>query len=251
MENITLDLQGSFISKEELEKIKPEIMAAQETLLDSKGVSCEMTGWLDYMYRMDKNEYEEIKTAAKYIRENSEAFIILGIGGSYLGAKAAIEAIRGDFHNELLSPQVYYAGQNLSGAYLKKLIQVVKEKKACIIVISKSGTTLETALSFRVFRELMEKKYGEESKKRIFVVTDKDKGALKSMSDLKGYKTFVVPDDIGGRYSVITPVGLLPMAAAGLDIDKFIEGLKSGAKEYSDRNFESNICLLYTAARNI
>ena len=251
MENISLDLHGSFIDEDELKEIEPEIMAAQDTLLDRKGVSCEMTGWLDYMYRMDKNEYEEIKTVAKYIKENSEAFILLGIGGSYLGAKAAIEAVRGDFHNELSRPQVYYAGQNLSGAYLKKLIQIVKEKEVCIIVISKSGTTLETALSFRVFRELMEEKYGKESKSRIFVVTDKFKGALKSMSELKGYKTFVVPDDIGGRYSVITPVGLLPMAAAGLDIDKFMEGLKSGAEEYSDRNFESNACLLYTAARNI
>ena len=251
MENIKLDLHGSFIEENELKEIKSEIMAAQEMLLDRKGVSSEMTGWLDYMYRMDKNEYEEIKKAAKYIKENSQAFILLGIGGSYLGAKAAIEAVRGDFHNELSSPQVYYAGQNLSGAYLKKLIQVVKEKEVSIIVVSKSGTTLETALSFRIFKDLMEEKYKGKSKDRIFIVTDKDKGALKSISDLKGYKTFVVPDDIGGRYSVITPVGLLPMAAAGLDIDKFVEGLKSAAKEYSARNFDSNTCLLYTAARNI
>jgi len=251
MDKIKLDLHGSFIEENELKTIKPEIMAAHEMLLDRKGVSSEMTGWLDYMYRMDKNEYREIKEAANYIKKNSQAFILLGIGGSYLGAKAAIEAVRGDFHNELLSPQVYYAGQNLSGQYVKKLIQVIKEKEVCIIVVSKSGTTLETALAFRIFRDLMEEKYGEKSNDRIFVVTDRDKGALKSMSELKGYKTFVVPDDIGGRYSVITPVGLLPMAAAGLDIDKFIEGLKSGAKEYSEKNFESNISLLYAAARNI
>lgn len=251
MENIKLDLNGSFINKEEFQTIKTEIMQAQETLLDRKGVSSEMTGWLDYMYRMDTNEYEDIKTAGAYIRENSEAFILLGIGGSYLGAKAAIEAVRGDFYNELCTPQVYYAGQNLSGAYLKKLIQIVKEKEICIIVISKSGTTLETALSFRVFRDLMEEKYGGESRNRIFIITDQFKGALKSMSDLKKYKTFVVPDDIGGRYSVITPVGLLPIAAAGLDTDKFIEGLKSGLEEYTDRNFENNICCLYAAARNI
>ena len=251
MENINLDLKGSFIDEKELQEIKAEIMTAQEILLDKKGVSSEMTGWLDYMYRMDEKEYGEIKTAAKYIKENSEAFILLGIGGSYLGAKAAIEAIRGDFHNELCSPKVYYAGQNLSGAYLKKLIQIVKEKEVCVIVISKSGTTLETALSFRIFRDLMEEKYGEESKNRIFAVTDKHKGALKNMADLKDYKTFVVPDDIGGRYSVITPVGLLPMAAAGIDIDKFNEGLKSGAEEYNKRDFENNICCLYAAARNI
>ena len=135
MDNIKLDLTGSFISEEELHEIKTEIMSAQETLIDRKGVSSEMTGWLDYMYRMDADEYRDIKNAAKYIKENSEAFILLGIGGSYLGAKAAIEAIRGDFHNELFSPQVYYAGQNLSGAYLKKLIKVINEKKVCIIVI--------------------------------------------------------------------------------------------------------------------
>lgn len=251
MENINLDLKGSFIEENDLHEIKREIMTAQEILLDRKGVSSEMTGWLDYMYRIDKNEYQEIKSAAKYIRDNSEAIIILGIGGSYLGAKAAIEAIRGDFHNELCRPKVYYAGQNLSGAYLKKLIQIVKEEQVSVIVISKSGTTLETALSFRIFRDLMEEKYGKESKNRIFAVTDQFKGALKSMSDLKGYKTFVVPDDIGGRYSVITPVGLLPMAAAGLDTDKFIEGLKSGAEEYTNRDFENNICCLYSAARNI
>lgn len=251
MENIKLDLDGSFISEEELRLIREEISTAQEILLDRRGVSSEMTGWLDYMHRMDVNEYEEIKASAKFIKENSEAFILLGIGGSYLGAKAAIEAVRGDFHNELCSPRVYYAGQNLSGAYLKKLIQVVKEKEICLIVISKSGTTLETALSFRILRDMMESKYGEESRRRIFAVTDKTKGALKSISDLKKYKTFQVPDDIGGRYSVITPVGLLPMAAAGLDTDKFIAGLKSGAEEYADRNFENNICCLYAAARNI
>ena len=251
MDNIKLDLNGSFIDEEELQLIKSEILAAQEILLDRKGVSSEMTGWLDYMYRMDKNEYEEIKASAKYIKENSEAFILLGIGGSYLGAKAVIEAVRGDFHNELCSPKVYYAGQNLSGAYLRKLIEVVNEKEICIIVISKSGTTLETALSFRILGDMMEEKYGEESRNRIFVVTDKIKGALKSMSDLKKYKIFEVPDDIGGRYSAITPVGLLPIAAAGLDTDKFIEGLKSGAEEYTDRNFENNICCLYAAARNI
>lgn len=251
MENIKLNISGSFIEEDDLKEIKPEIMAAQEKLLDRKGVSCEMTGWLDYMDRIGEKEYEEIKRAASYIKENSEAYILLGIGGSYLGAKAAIEAVRGDFHNELSSPKVYYAGQNLSGSYLKKLIKLIREKEICIIVISKSGTTLETALAFRIFRDLMEVKYKDEAKNRIFVVTDKEKGALKAMSDLKGYKTFVVPDDIGGRYSVITPVGLLPMAAAGLDIDRFMEGLKSAREEYCKRDFEANPCLLYAAARNI
>ncbi|MDW5299077.1 MAG: glucose-6-phosphate isomerase [Sedimentibacter sp.] len=251
MKDIVLDLNGSFVCEDEIKSIESEIMEAQEVLLDKKGISSEMTGWIDFMNTMDENEYEQIKTCANYIKKECEAFILLGIGGSYLGAKAAIEAIRGDFHNELCSPKVYYAGQNLSGSYLKKLIQVVKNKEICVIVISKSGTTLETALSFRIIRDLMEEKYKKESKNRIFVVTDKNKGALKSLSDLSGYKTFEIPDDIGGRYSVITPVGLLPMAAAGLNTDEFINGLKSGAEEYKTRKFEQNICCQYAAARNI
>jgi len=251
MKDIVLDLNGSFVNEDDMKNIESEIMAAQEVLLDKKGISSEMTGWLDYMNTMNEDEYEQIKICGKYINKNCEAFILLGIGGSYLGSRAAIEAIRGDFHNELCCPKVYYAGQNLSGSYLKKLIQVVKHKEICVIVISKSGTTLETALSFRIIRDLMEEKYKEESINRIFVVTDKNKGALKTLSDLKGYKTFEIPDDIGGRYSVITPVGLLPMAAAGLDTDEFINGLKSGAEEYKIRNFEKNICCRYAAARNV
>lgn len=251
MKDIVLDLKGSFINEDEIKNIESEIMAAQELLLDKKGISSDITGWIDYTGSMDEDEYEEIKKSAEYIKNNCEAFILLGIGGSYLGARAAVEAIRGDFHNELSSPGIYYAGQNLSGAYLKKLVEVIKNKEICVIVISKSGTTLETALSFRIIRELMEEKYKKEAKNRIFVVTDKSRGALKSLSDLNGYKTFVIPDDIGGRYSVITPVGLLPMAAAGLNTDEFIRGLKSGAEDYKIRNFNENICCLYAAARNI
>ncbi len=251
MKDIVLDLKGSFINEDEMRGIESEIMAAQELLLDKRGISSDMTGWIDYAESMNMDEYEEIKKSAEHIKNNCEAFILLGIGGSYLGARAAIEAIRGDFHNELSSPGVYYAGQNLSGAYLKRLTEVVKNKEICVIVISKSGTTLETAVSFRVIRELMEQKYGEEAKSRIFAVTDKDNGALKGLSDLYGYKTFVIPDDIGGRYSVITPVGLLPMAAANLDTDEFINGIKAGIGDYKKRDFNENICCLYAAARNI
>ncbi|WP_313344452.1 glucose-6-phosphate isomerase [Sedimentibacter sp.] len=250
MGNITLNLDGSFISKKEIENIKPEIISAQELLLNREGKSSDMTGWIDYADRIS-GEYEDIRSSKEYIKDKCEAFIILGIGGSYLGAKAAIEAIRGDFHNEIEKPAVYFAGQSLSGSYLKKLTEVVNNKEICLIVISKSGTTLETALSFRVLKELMEEKYMDESKKRIFVVTDKSKGALKKTSDLKGYKTFVIPDDIGGRYSVITPVGLLPMAFANLDVEEFLNGLKSGAVEYKNRCFDENICCQYAAARNI
>ncbi len=251
MKDIVLDLKGSLITEDEMKNIESEIMAAHELLLDKKGISSDMTGWIDHAGSMDADEYEEIKKSAEYIKNNCEAFILLGIGGSYLGARAAVEAIRGDFHNELSSPKIYYAGQNLSGAYLKKLAEVVKNKEICVIVISKSGTTLETAVSFRIIRELMEEKYKQEAKNRIFAVTDKEKGALKRLSDLNGYKTFVIPDDIGGRYSVITPVGLLPMAAANLNTDEFIKGLMSGAEDYKKRNFDENICCLYAAARNI
>lgn len=251
MKKIELDLKGSFITTEELQNIKPQIIEAQKTLLNGSGISSDMTGWINYMNNYDEAEYEEIKTSASYIINNSDAFILLGIGGSYLGAKASIEAIRGNFHNELCKPQVYYAGQNLSGAYLKNLMEVIKTKEVCVIVVSKSGTTLETALAFRIIRDMMDEKYKEQSKNRIFVVTDEKKGALKSLSELYGYKAFKIPDNIGGRYSVITPVGLLPMAAAGLDIDKFIEGLRDASKEYQTMDFENNICCLYAAARNI
>lgn len=248
---IELDLKGSFITDEEMQAIKPQLMEAQETLLNRSGISNDMIGWIDYMNNYDEKEYEEIKIAAQYINNNSDAFILLGIGGSYLGARASIEAIRGNFHNELCKPQIYYAGQNLSGTYLKKLIEVVKTKEVSVIVVSKSGTTLETALAFRIIRDMMNEKYKEESKNRIFVVTDEKKGALKSLSELYGYKAFKIPDDIGGRYSVITPVGLLPMAAAGLDTGKFVEGLRDAAKEYQIADFENNICCQYAAARNI
>ncbi len=250
MGNITLNLTGSFINQADMEKIKPEIMAAQELLLNKKGISYDMTGWIDYADKIG-SEYDEIIKLKECIMNKCEAFILLGIGGSYLGAKAAIEAIRGDFHNEIENPKVYYSGQNLSGSYLKKLIKVIKNKEICLIVISKSGTTIETALSFRILKELMEEKYKGESKNRIFVVTDKSRGALKKISDLNSYKTFVIPDDIGGRYSVITPVGLLPMAFANLNINEFINGFKSGAKEYKNTNFDENICCQYAAARNI
>lgn len=251
MMDIAFDLDGSFISEDEMKCIEPEIMAAQDLLLSKKGVSGYMTGWIDYADRINKDEYNEIKKTAQYIKNNCEAIILLGIGGSYLGAKAAVEAIRGDFHNELLSPEIYYAGQNLSGSYLKRLWEAVKDKKICVIVVSKSGTTLETSLSFRIIKGFMEEKYNHEAYKRIFAVTDKNKGVLKNLSDSEGYKTFTIPDDIGGRYSVITPVGLLPMAAAGLDTDEFIQGIRSGGEDFRKRNFEDNICCLYAAARNI
>jgi glucose-6-phosphate isomerase len=251
MKDLVLDLKDSFVSEEEMEIIKPEILEAQNLLLNGAGISSEMTGWINYMNEFSHGETEDIKATAKYIMNNCDALLILGIGGSYLGSKAVIEAVRGDFHNDLCEPKIYFAGQNLSGSYLNKLIKVIKDKEVCVIVISKSGTTLETALSFRIIRDFIEEKYQDKSKERIFVVTDEKKGALKSLSDINGYKTFVIPEDVGGRYSVITPVGLLPMASAGLDIDKFLEGLRDASTEYKERNFNKNICCQYAAARNI
>lgn len=250
MKNINLNLEGSFITNQEMEYIKPEIIAAQELLYSKHEQGNDMTGWIDYVDKIS-SEYDEIKKAAEYIKGKSEAVILLGIGGSYLGAKAAIEAIRGDFHNEIEKPSLYFAGQNISGSYLKKLIEVINNKEVCLIVVSKSGTTIETALSFRVLKEIVESKYKDESKNRIFVVTDERKGALRAISAARGYKSFVIPDNIGGRYSVITPVGLLPMASANLNIDEFIKGIKSGMEEYQNKSFTDNICCRYAAARNI
>ncbi len=250
MKNINLNLEGSFITNQEMEYIKPEIIAAQELLFSKHEQGNDMTGWIDYVDKIS-SEYDEIKKSAEYIKDKCEAVIILGVGGSYLGSKAAIEAIRGDFHNEIEKPSLYFAGQNISGSYLKKLIEVITNKEICLIVISKSGTTLETALSFRVLKEIVESKYKDESKNHIFVVTDKRRGALRAISDVLGYKSFVIPNNIGGRYSVITPVGLLPMAFANLNIDEFIKGIKSGMEEYKNKSFAENICCQYAAARNI
>lgn len=251
MNKIKLEIKNSKVSKSEIENIKPEIMAAQKNLLNKTGVSSNMTGWIEYAKTFDSEEYMEIKTSASYIRENSEVFIVLGIGGSYLGARAAIEAVRGDFHNEVCHPKVYFAGQNLSGTYMKRLVKIIKNKEVSLIVISKSGTTLETALAFRILKDELEKKYHDNTNEHIFVVTDKVKGALKKAADVCKYKTFVIPDNIGGRYSVITPVGLLPMAAAGLDTDLFLKGLAEGEEEYQAADFSENICCQYAAVRNI
>jgi glucose-6-phosphate isomerase len=250
MEDMELDLTGSFISDDEMEDIKPEIMKSHEMLLSRTGISSDMTGWIDYPEKIGNYELSSIKKAGEHINKSCDVLVVIGIGGSYLGANAAIEAVRGNFHNDLCCPKVYFAGHNLSGAYLRKLIESIRDKEVCVIVISKSGTTLEPAVSFRVMRDFMTEKYGDNARERIFAVTDEKKGALKSLADKCGYSTFVIPDDIGGRYSVITPVGLLPMAAAGLDIESFIKGTRDALREYSSNDF-SNICCRYAAARNI
>lgn len=251
MDDIVLNLKESFIEKDELLSIKPEIIDAYNTLYSKSESNNSMAGWINYTKKLKQEEIVRIKKYAKKIQDTSDVLIILGIGGSYLGAKSSIEAIKGNFYNELSDLKIYFAGQNLSGAYLKDLIEIIKNKDISVIVISKSGTTLETALSFRVIRDLMISKYKDKASERIFSITDKCKGALKNMSNKNSYESFEIPDDVGGRYSVITPVGLLPIACAGLDIDLFLKGLKSAEEEYLICDFEKNICFKYVAARNI
>ena len=245
---------GKFISNEQIEKIKPGILSSLETTKNGTGAGCDFLGWWDLPNRYQTEEYNEIKNTAKKIQSMCDVLVVIGIGGSYLGARAAIEFIKSPQYNELTedTPKIYFSGNNISSSALSELLALCEGKDVCVNVISKSGKTTEPAVSFRIFREYLEKKYGEEgAKERIFVTTDKAKGALKTLADQKGYKTFVVPDDIGGRYSVLTPVGLLPIAVAGCDIDQIMLGAKSACDELNSTPFESNSCLRYAALRNI
>lgn len=253
---IRINLENTFIDKLEIENIAPFISTAHNILHDKTGPGSEFTGWVNYASQMTHKEINRMKSVAEKIRTTSEVFIVIGIGGSYLGAKAVIDALSHSFHNILSnnkrkSPQLLYAGQNISGKYLSELLDVIENKEVSLLVISKSGTTTEPALAFRVLKEHLEKKYGDKSKEHIVAVTDSDKGALRSLSDKEGYDSFIIPDNIGGRYSVITPVGLLPMAVMGIDIDKFIDGFKHAEEEFSNVNTMENICYQYVASRNI
>ncbi|MGG1309290.1 glucose-6-phosphate isomerase, partial [Bacillus smithii] len=201
----------------------------------------------------DRDEFARIKQAAERIRSHSDALVVIGIGGSYLGARAAIEALSHSFHNQMNDQtQIYFAGYNISSTYMAHLLELLEGKDISVNVISKSGTTTEPAIAFRIFRDYMEKKYGkEEAKKRIFVTTDKEKGALKKLADQEGYETFVIPDDVGGRYSVLTAVGLLPIAVAGLNIDQMMEGAAAAARKYNHPDLLTNESYQYAAVRNI
>lgn len=237
-----------------ISSIKAEIEKAYETTATKTGAGSDFLGWFDLPDRYKTEEYEEIKKAAKEIRSMCDVFVVIGIGGSYLGARAAIEFVRGPMYNSFKGegPEIYFSGNNISGPSISEIIALCEGKDVCVNVISKSGKTVEPAISFRIFRELLEKKYGkEEAKKRIFVTTDKEKGALKTIADKNGYKTFVVPDDIGGRYSVLTPVGLLPIAVAGCDIDKMFDGAKAARDKFCNTPYEDNDCLKYAAYRNL
>ncbi len=230
---------------------------AKKVLLEKTGAGNDFLGWIDLPVDYDKEEFERIKKAAKKIQGDSEVLVVIGIGGSYLGARAAIEFLRHGFYNNVSkevrkTPEIYYAGNSISPAYLKGLIDVIGDRDFSVNIISKSGTTTEPAIAFRVFKEMLEKKYGkEEAAKRIYATTDKEKGALKGLATAEGYESFVVPDDVGGRFSVLTAVGLLPIAVSGADIDKLMEGAASGRDKALNNVFEENDAMLYASIRNI
>lgn len=239
-----LDLSNSGISEKEILKYKKEVLKAHTNLHEKQGAGSDFLGWVNL--KIDVQELEKIKVAASKIRKQSDVLIVIGIGGSYLGSKAVIDALSHTFNPK----NVIFAGNNMSADYLNDLLDYIKDKDISLNVISKSGTTIEPALTFKVLREYIEEKYGEDkAKDRIFVTTDKEKGVLKKLADEKGYETFVVPDDIGGRYSVFTAVGLLPIASAGINIDRLLDGVYSAEKKYS--SLENNDCYDYAVARNI
>ena len=259
MAKVTFDYKKAekFITAEEVKNIEKQVMDAKDLLLSRNGAGNDFLGWIDLPVEYDKEEFDRIKKAADKIKEDSDVLLVIGIGGSYLGARAAIEFLRHNFYNMVSkevrkTPEIYYVGNNISSTYIRHLMDVIGERDFSINIISKSGTTTEPAIAFRVFKEMIEAKYGkEEAAKRIYATTDKAKGALKNLATEEGYETFVVPDDVGGRFSVLTAVGLLPIAVSGADIDKLMEGAQSGRKKALENAFEENDALKYAAIRNI
>ena len=245
----------SYISDGKLENIYSEINVAQKTLIDRVGEGNQFLGWIDLPIDYDKEEFARIKKAAEKIQKSCDIFIVIGIGGSYLGARAAIEFVKSPLYNNLpnkKTPDIYFAGNSISASALNDLLKICEGKDVCINVVSKSGTTTEPAVAFRVLRGLLEEKYGKEgAKERIFATTDREKGTLKKFSDDNGYETFVVPDDVGGRFSVLTAVGLLPIAVAGIDIDKMMQGAKDSRENYLGKDASTNDCMKYVALRNL
>lgn len=259
MSKVTFDYSKAtgFINEKEVQNMKKLVLDAKEQLVSKTGAGNDFLGWIDLPVDYDKDEFERIKKAAAKIQSDSEVLIVIGIGGSYLGARAAIEFLRHNFYNSVSkevrkTPEIYYAGNSISSTYLKNLLDVVGDRDFSVNIISKSGTTTEPAIAFRIFKKKLEEKYGkEEAAKRIYATTDKAKGALKNLATEEGYETFVVPDDVGGRFSVLTAVGLLPIAVSGADITKLMEGAASGRKRALEAEFEENDALKYAAIRNI
>lgn len=243
----------SFVSKTELMNMETKAVEAMNTLMNKTGEGNDFLGWVDLPTEYDKEEFGRIQKAAEYIKKNADVLIVIGIGGSYLGARAVIEAIKSQNYNLLCkdTPQIFFIGNSISPSMLNEIVELCADKDICVNVISKSGTTTEPAIAFRVFREMVNSKYSpEEAAKRIFCTTDKAKGTLKELADKEGYETFVVPDDVGGRYSVLTAVGLLPIAVAGIDIESLMAGAAKAQKELCEPSLEKNDCLRYAAARN-
>ncbi len=257
--HVTFDysLAKKFISDDEIKSMEAIVAAGKETLVNKTGAGNDFLGWIDLPVNYDKDEFARIKKAAAKIQSDSEVFIVIGIGGSYLGARAAIEYLRHCFYNSVdksvrKTPEIYYAGNGLSSTYLAQLIETIGDRDFSVNIISKSGTTTEPAIAFRIFKEMLEKKYGkEEASKRIYATTDKSRGALKNLANEEGYDSFVVPDDVGGRFSVLTAVGLLPIAVSGADLDKLMEGAKSMRERCLNTPVAENDAMMYAAVRNI
>ncbi len=246
-----------FVSDNEVEIMQKLTLDAKDLLLSRKGAGNDFLGWIDLPEDYDKEEFARIKKAAEKIQKDSEVLLVIGIGGSYLGARAAIEFLRHSFYNMVdksirKTPEIYFVGNSISSTYIKHLMDVIGDRDFSVNMISKSGTTTEPAIAFRVFKEMLEKKYGKaEAAKRIYATTDKARGSLKKLATEEGYETFVVPDDVGGRFSVLTAVGLLPIAVSGADIDKLMEGAQAGRKQAIEADFAENDALKYAALRNI
>ena len=254
MANIKIDFSNASIPISEVLKYKEKVEEIHNFLHAKKDDESEFLGWLELPTKYNKEEFERIKKSAEKIKKDSEFLVVIGIGGSYLGARAVIESLTNSFYNyeKRKNPRILYAGNNMSPRYILDLIELIGDKDFSVNVISKSGTTTEPAIAFRIFREILENKYGiENAKNRIYVTTDKAKGALKTLSDEEGYETFVIPDNVGGRYSVLTAVGLLPIATAGINIDKLMAGAKFAQGKYSDNDIKYNECYQYAVMRNI
>jgi len=244
---------SEYINADEINGIKAQVETAAASLHNKTGLGNDFLGWVNLPTDYDKEEFARIKSAAERIRKNSDILIVIGIGGSYLGARAAIELLKSTLYNNIAkdTPQIFYVGNSINPNYLNEVISLCKDKDFSVNVISKSGTTTEPALAFRIFKKMVEDKYGkEEAKNRIFATTDKARGTLKNLSDTEGYETFVIPDDVGGRFSVLTAVGLLPIAVAGCDIDALMQGAAKAQKDFC-ADFDNNDCYKYAALRNI
>ena len=257
MSGIKLNLKNSGITEKTILEYKEQVENIHKDLHRRANDEKDFVGWIELPTNYDKKEFSRIKKAAKKIKKESDILVVIGIGGSYLGARAVIEALTSSFYNMLTEkqrkyPQILYVGNNLSPNYINELIEYIGDKDFSVNVISKSGTTTEPAIAFRIFREILENKYGiEEARSRIYVTTDKERGALKTLADNEGYEKFVIPDNVGGRYSVLTAVGLLPIATAGIDIDKLMQGAQNAQERYDDPNLKYNECYKYAVTRNI